>query len=810
MSIWSDLRYSCRCLLRDPGFTAVTLLTVAFGIGANTAIFSVINGVLLRPLPYHDPERLLALREVLPAFAKTYPTLPASAWHFTQWQQHAKSLQGLAAMQTISMALTGSGEPEQIDSMRVSASLFDVLGVQPALGRAFFAGEDQEGRERVALLSNSLWRRRFNADPAILGRTIKLDSRPFSVVGVLPSWFQFPNMSAMVLGKVERGTADIFVPLAFTKEELAVLMGRFNYNVVARLKPGIAAERCAAELNVIAQQLVKASGEKVELRAQVTPLLDSIVGGSRRGLLVLFGAVGVVLLIVCVNIANLMLARAERKGRESAIRTALGASRGRLLREAFMPALLIAFVGGALGIVLAAGGLRALVNSVPADIPRLNEVHLDGRVLLFGLEIAPLTGLLFGLVPAWRISRGDPQSALRGGGRTATAGAGGLRLRSALVTAEVGMSVMLLAVAALLMNSLFRLVRADKGFRAPTVLSAEVAIPQAKYSKPEQCAHFYQRLLAELARQPGVRSSAVISALPLEGEIWIDSVSSPGDPRGRWEKPTANVRFTSQDYFRAMGIPLQAGRTFNENDHGRDVAIVSERLARTLWPGQDAVGRQIENGRKARDVIGVARDVLVEPNKPPVAMVYRPYWDWPAAGRMLLVAQAAGDPLSIAGAMRAATRAVDSDVPLTHMRTMQEVTGDSLAQQRFQTLLAAVFAVTALLLASLGIYGVVSYSVARRTNEVGLRMALGAQAGNVYRLVLRQAMAPILLGLASGVAGAVAAGSVLTKLLYEVSPRDPATLAGVALLLCLVGLAACSVPASRATRVDPIEALRCD
>jgi predicted permease len=807
MSIWNDLRYSCRTLLREPGFTAVALLTVALGIGANTAIFSIVNGVLLRPLPYAEPERLVALREVLPAFAQSYPTLPASAWHFTQWQQRATSFERLAAIDPGSMTLTGSGEPEHVDSMRASASLFDMLGVRPALGRAFVPGEDQQGKERVAVLSDSLWRRRFHADPAILGRTIQLESQPFTVVGVLPRWFQFPSLRVLEVGKINAAAPEVFVPLAFDKEELGELMGRFNYNVIGRLKRGIGPERATAELNVIATQLVKASGEKVELRAKVAPLLDSMVGGSRRGLLVLLGAVGSVLLIVCVNLANLLLARAERQGRESAIRTALGASRGRLLGQALVPALLIAVVGGLLGIALAAGGLGALVKSAPADIPRLEEVRLDARVLFFALAITTITGLLFGLAPAWRVARTDPQAALKAGGRTATGAAGGLRLRGALVAAEVGLSAVLLVTAALLMSSFFRVMRVEKGFRAPTVLSAEIQIPWAKYHEKEQRSQFHQRMLAQLAGQPGVLSSAVVTALPLQGEIWIDMVSVPGDPRGDWDKPTANVRFMSQDYFRTMGIPLRAGRTFNDNDRKRDIVIVSERLAQTLWPGQDPLGRQIMDGGTKREVIGVAGDVRVEAHRPPVAMVYRPYWEW-APRRVLLVARSAGDPRLVAPAMRAAVRSVDGDVPLTQVRTMQEVLAESVAQRRFQMLLAAVFGATALLLASLGIYGVVSYSVARRTNEMGIRMALGARAGNVYGMVLRQAMTPVVLGLVAGAAGALAAGSVLASLLYEVSPRDPATLAGVALLLAAVGFAACFLPARRATRVDPLEALR--
>jgi len=808
MRIWTDLRYSWRSLLHEPAFTAVALATVAIGIGANTAIFSIVNGVLLRPLPYRDPAQLVALREVVPAFAKMYPTLPTSARHFVRWRERAKSIENLAAVQPTTLTLTGSSEPEQIDAIRVSASLFDVLGVHPAVGRGFLGGEDQDGHQRVAVLSDGLWRRRFNADPGILGRSIQLDSRAYTVVGVLPGWFQFPNLSMLKLGRIESGTPDAFIPLTFSKEELGVLMGRFNYDVVARMKPGIGQQQATAELNVIAKQLVKESGDQVELRGIAVPLLEAMAGASRRGLLVLLGAVGAVLLIVCVNLANLMLARAERRGRESAIRAALGANPGVLLRQALLPALLIALAGGAIGLLLAAGGLGALVRVAPGDIPRLNEVRLDGRVMLFAFGITTLTGLLFGLAPAWRISRADPQSALKGGGRTTTSGAGGLRLRGALITAEVALSTLLLATAALLMSSFFRIIRSEMGFRAPTVLSAEIQIAAGKYDE-KQTTEFYRRLLPELAAQPGVTSSGIISALPLQGEIWLDHVSPAGDQHPDWEKPMANIRFTSSDYFRAMGIPLRAGRAFTENDRQRDRVIVSERLAAILWPGQDAIGRKVEDGGSTREVIGVAGDVRVEPNRPPVSMLYRPYWDWPSR-KMLLVARSAGDPRAIATAMRAAVYKVDSDVPLTHIRTMQELLANSTAQQRFQTTLAAVFAAAAVLLATLGIYGVVSYAVARRANEVGIRMALGARAGNVYGLVLRQAMTPVVLGLAVGIAGALTAGSVLASLLYQISPRDPVTLVGVALLLALVGLAACTLPARRATRLDPLEALRCE
>jgi putative ABC transport system permease protein len=806
MSTWNDVRYSLRALGREPGFAAAAILTVALGVGANTAIFSIVNGVLLRPLPFAAPDRLIALREVVPALAATYPTLPVSARHFVEWRARTSSFERLSAMDPTTATLTDDAQPEQLDAVRVSADIFRTLGVQAALGRTFLDGEDQEGHSGVAVLADSLWRRRFHADPHIVGRTIHLDSRAVMVVGVMPAWFQFPNLMTMETGKGATTRPELFIPAVFRKDELATLMGMFNYNVVARLKPGVPVERARAELDVIAGQLVKLSGEKLELRAGAAPLLDSMTGKSRRGLLVLLGAVGSVLLIVCVNLANLMLARAERQGRDAAIRTALGASPGRLMRQALTQALVIALLGGALGVGVAWAGLGALIASAPADIPRLEEVHLDLRVLLFALGITTLAGLLFGLAPAWHAARTDPQSALKSSGRSSTSGSGGLRLRSALVAAEVGLSGVLLVTGALLMTSFLRIMRSEKGFRAPAVLAAQIQIPRAKYAEDAQSNQFYRRLLERLSGEPGVLSAGIGTQLPLQGETWIDNVSLPGDARPTWQQTTTNVRFISPDYLRTMGIPLRQGRPFNDNDPTTSV-IVSETLARLLWHGQDPVGRQLMDGEQKREVIGVAGDVRAEPHKPAVATLYRPYWDW-SPRKVMLVARAAGDPRSIVGAMRAAVRSVDPEVPLAEVRTMQEVLEQSVAERRFQMLLAAVFAATALLLTSLGIYGVVSYSVARRTNEMGIRLALGAQPHDVYGLVLRQAMTPVVAGLAVGLAGAVAAGTLLAGLLYEVRPNDPATIGAVALVLAAVGLAASFTPARRALRADPIAALR--
>ena len=659
----------------------------------------------------------------------------------------------------------------------------------------------------MVVISDSLWRRRFHADPALVGKTVTLDGENHVVVGVLAAGFRFPAAPASTTGRTVAIHPDIYKPKVFPKDELAELIGMFNYDVIGRLKPGLSRETAVAELNVLVAQIVKRSGEKIEMRAAVIPLRDSIVGGSRRGLLVLLGAVGSVLLIVCLNLANLALARAERRGRESAIRTALGASRARLVRNALIESLLIAFLGGVLGVAVASASLGALVASAPAEIPRLESVTLDARVFGFALAITALTGVLFGLAPAWRAASADPQQALKAGGRSASGSFGASRLRGALVAAEVGLGTVLLVTATLLMGSFTRLMRADKGFQAPTVLAADVSIPWSKYSQGEQRNAFHDRMLAQLGSQAGVRSVAISTALPLQGETWVDSAAVPGDSRSMAQRPAVNVRFVSPDYFRTMGIPMRAGRTFSENDRTRKVAIVSEGLAGVLWPGQDPVGRKLtRGGDDLYEVIGVVGDVRAEAHKAPVAMVYRTYWEW-APRSVVLVARAEGDPRSIAGAVRAAVRAVDPDVPVAKLRTMQQILEDSVATRRFQMTLAAAFAGTALLLAALGIYGVVSYSVARRTNEMGIRMALGAESLHLYSMVLRQGMAPVALGLVAGVAGSLAAGRVLASLLYEISARDPLTIAAVAILLTLVALAACTLPARRATHVDPLVAL---
>src|SRR5664280_1418682 len=634
-----------------------------------------------------------------------------------------------------------------------------------------------------------------------------LDDEAQVVVGVLPAWFRFPNAHTLLSYHTALTQPDLFKPKVFSAQELDVLMGNFNYGVIGRLKPGITAQAALTELNGLGVQLAQLSGQKVDLRAVVTPFQETVVGKSRLGLLVLLGAIGTVLLIICVNVANLLLVRAEARSADSAIRMALGASRAQLLRQALTETMLLAFFGGALGIAVAAAGLRFLIRIAPADIPRLDEVRLDGGVLWFALALTTLTGLIFGLAPAWRTASNDPQNALKSRGRT-LAGAGS-RLRTALIVAESGLSAALLILAGLLLTSFSRLIRVEKGFSAPTVLAAEITIPKAKYQQAEQQNDFFEHVVARLNASPEVVSAAFTSALPLKGEIWIDSVWLPGDARPVFERPSTNVRFISPDYFRTMGIPLLAGRSFRVSDQGRKVAVISERLAHALWPGLDVIGRNFEGGFGLYEVVGVVGDVRADAHKPAAPIFYHPYWDWPPQSSTI-VARAAGDPRSIGDVVRQAVRAVDADVPVPSLNTMQEVLEDSLAQRRFQMALAATFAATALLLAALGIYGVVACSVARRAGSKHAQTAVSSQPGHLVWMVLRQGLTPVVLGLFGGTAMALAMSRVLGSLLYEVRPYDPATLAAVALILLLTAVFACLLPARRATRVSPVDALRAE
>jgi len=806
-ALWNDLRYSLRNLARDRGFAIVALLTLALGIGANTAIFSIVNSVILRPLAYRDPDRLFTIHEVIPKLSNLYPELPVNPLHYLEWRKRCMSFEQVGEVGTYTPNLTGMGQPEQLGGARVSANFLSMLGVQPQLGRGFLEEEDRPGRGDVVILTDSLWRRRFGADPSIVGKKITLEGSPHVVVGVLPAAFHFPNGHQLDTLIPFSEKTEIFRPLALDLKK-GDMEGNFNFAAIGRLKKGASRERALAELNVVQAALDKTFRDKTDLKAALSPLQDHMVGPVRRELLVLLGAVGAVLLIVCVNLANLSLVRGAGRRRESAIRAALGAGRAQLLHQPLIESLMLAVMGGALGVLLASWATTLMVKSAPVNLPRMDEVRLDGYALAFALVISTITGLLFGVLPALRMTRIAPQEVLKTGGRSATEGIRGTRLRGLLVSVEVALSAVLLIVAGLLISSFVRLLNVDKGFPVERLLAVDLNTAGARYEKDGSRPEFYWRVLAGVQALPGVRSAGITNGLPLQGETWVDVIWLPGDTRPMFERLTANSRFVNPDYFKTLGIPFRGGRPFEESDRGKDVVIVAQRAADLLWPGQDPVGKRLYRGdEKLREVIGVVGDVRTTLQQGPVVTVYFPYWQESVSDAALMV-RTAIDPRSVAAALRSEIWKVDPEIPLQRIRTMEESISEAAAPRRFQMLLVLLFAASALLLASLGIYGVVSYTVAQRTNEIGIRVALGAHTADVYRMVLRQGLTPVVLGLVAGVAGALALGRLLTSLLFEVSPADPLTIGTVMVALAAVAAFACTVPALRATRVDPMSALR--
>jgi predicted permease len=807
--LWQDARYGLRMLMRSRGYAVVTVLTLALGIGATTAIFSMVNGVLLRPLAYPQSQQLVFVDERILEVAEQHPTVPVNARHFLEWRQRCSSFESLSLLDRSDMTLTGSGEARRLETLKVSADLFETLRIRPALGRAF-RREEEDSSSRVVVISDGLWRREFGADPALLGTPITLDDEAYTVIGVLSPAFQFPRIDRYgTSGLVFGSRPDILALKVFNARERNQLTGNFSLGVIGRLKEGVTCAQATAELNAIQAQLMEMAGQKIGLQAVVEPLKEVSVHDSRRGLLVILGAIGSLLLIACLNLGILSLARAERREPESALRAALGATRAQLLRQALVEAVLLAALGSAAGVAVAARGLDLLVRIAPADVPRLDDVSIDARVLVFVLGLTGITALLFGTLPAWRVAGARAEQALRAGRRAATSGAGGLRLRRGLVAAEVGLGVMLLVTAGLLLDSFARVTRADLGFEAPTVLVAEISLSPTKY-QGQTLVNFYERLLADLTSTVGVDGAAVVSALPLAGEVWVDSVGVPGDLRPEWERPRANMRFASAGYFQTMGIPLLEGRTFDPTDRSRRVVVVSQQLARSLGSAPNTVvGRKVLVSDQEWEVIGVVKDVRARADRAAVSMLYRPYWNL-ALENATIVARTRGDPLAVAGAVRATVRRVDADTPVTKVRTMRDVLEASVSQRRFQMLLTSTFALCALLLAGLGVYGVVFYSVTRRTREMGIRAALGARAPQLCVMVLRQGMTPVVAGLILGVAGALAGGRLLQSLLYEVKPHDPWIIAVVVGVMLLTAALSCYLPARRAARTDPMAALRCE
>ena len=809
-TVIGDLRFAFRLIRRSPGFSLIAVTTLALGIGANTAIFSVVDHVLLRALPYRDSDRLYAVHEVVPKFAHVAPIIPVNAMHFREWRRNVRSFERLALIGGVPLNLTGTGDPERLAGARVSPALFAMLGVRPQLGRTFVDAEDQPGRDAVVVIEDDLWKRRFAADPGIVGRKIVLDGRPYEVVGVLPPDFRFPKLSSLYAMTLAEARPQIWKPFALKDDELDT-MGDFNYACIVSLKPGVSLAQAVAELGAAQAAISEKIGEHIELLASLVPLQDQITGRSRTGLGMLLAGVGVVLLIGCVNVSNLLLAQATGRRREIAIRSAIGASGARLVRQMMVESLVLSALGGAGGILVSYSAVEAIRLWAPVDLPRLDEISVDARVLAFGIALSVTTGLLCGVLPAWRFARADPQDAMKSVTRGTTASARHARVRMLLVASEVALTAVCLTMAGLLLHSYVKLLAVDAGFDTQHLVTVEINLPPSRYPDVPHRSELLRALLGAVRVVPGVTSAGVANQLPLAGEGGNNLVAPEGFTGAFTDRPLADIRQVDPDYFRTLGIPLRSGRVFAEADRTYPVALVSALAAERLWPGQDPVGKRMQMGgdhTPLMQVVGVVGDVRgVSLAKAPTMTIYVPYWQRFHTAALLAV-RTAVDPAAIAPDLRRALHRVNPELPVQAFRTMEDIVSTSTAERRFQVNLVLLFGVVASLLASLGIYGVVSYSVAQRTGELGIRMALGARPSEIRWLVLRQCLVPVALGLTCGLVVSGMAGRLVSSLLFGVRAIDPVTIAAVAIVLAAIAAAAGYVPARRATRLDPVVALR--
>jgi putative ABC transport system permease protein len=804
-TIRQDIRYAVRRLLKSPGFTLVAVVTLALGIGANSAIFSVVHGVLLKPLPYQDPDRLVAIYHT----SDLSPRAPLSGPNFTDVRRLSQTLTDAAAAAQSRVVLTGDGEPVRLEGARVSASLFDLLGVRPVEGRTFTAEENEPGRTDVAILEYGFWQQRFGGDRSVIGRRILLNGVPTEVVGVMPKGFSYPAGRAL------------WTPLEYSEGLLRDQRGAWYLLVLGRAKPDAGIDQVAAEVQTIGRQLAVEypdSNEGVGFGAE--PLHDVMVGDIRKAVLVLLGAVGLVLLIACANVANLLLARAAARETEMAVRSALGAGRIRLVRQMLTESVMLAVAGAGLGLLLAVWGVDVLKALQPAGIPRLDSVGVDATVLWFTAALAVLTGLIFGVVPAIQASSAAIAGTLKEGGRGTLSTRSGARLRGALVVTEMALAVMLLAGSGLLIRSFTKLAAVDPGFTVTEALTFEVSLPPGRYDDVRQVG-FFEDLVPRLEAIPGVSIAGGVTALPLTGGGLVFSFEVDGRlPAPPSQQPILHTRVATPGYFQTVGIPLIRGRFFTADDRAgtTPVVVINEASARQHFPGEEAIGKKIRLGWErdgnvsaGGEVIGIVGDVkdagLAEPDPP---QIYLPHAQWPVSG-LSMVLRTVVPPHRVVDSARVAVHGVDPAVPLANLRTLDQIVAASISQPRFYMTLLGAFAAVALVLAAIGIFGVLSYAVAQRTREIGIRMALGAPERTVVGLVVRQAMALALAGLAIGLAAAVLLSRTLVEsLLFSTSPRDPLTFAAVAILLAVVALVASYVPARRATRVDPIVALRAE
>jgi putative ABC transport system permease protein len=810
-TIVRDLRYGLRNLRKQPGFAAVAVLALAIGIGANTAIFSVINAVLIKPLPFSGPDRLANLWTSDPRRGNfgsaSYPD-------FADWRGQTQSFEKLAAFRTSDFTLTGADEPVRLRGVITSHELFDLLGQPPELGRSFRVEDDRPGT-RIVVLSHELWQRRFNSDSDLIGHSIDLDGHSYEVVGVMPARFQFP---------IEAEHFDLWTAMGYYAKpadgSASMIEQRGNHflQVIGRLHDGVTVDQAQAEMKTIASRLEEQYPDENSHRSVVVlSSFDQLVKDIRPSLIILLVAVGCVLLIACANVANLLMARATSRQREIAIRSALGAGRLRVIRQLLTESVLLALIGGGLGLLLALWTTDLLVSIDSTDIPRSSEIGVDVPVLVFTLAISMLTGVVFGLIPALQSSRCELSESLKEGGRGATDGGARNRVRNTLVAAEVAIAMVLMVCAALLIQSLWRLNRVDPGFEPRGVLTARIGLPET-YSD-SKVVSTYEQLRDRLLSMPGVRSASAVTPLPMSGFNMGLGIDVEGRPTSPGERLSSEARIISPDYFRSLGIRQIEGRDFNARDEAKSkpVVIINELLAEQLFPGEDVIGKRIrptisvdEGDGDWREIVGVVGAVKARRlTDQPRPELYIPHTQIPMGG-LTLVVKSDSDPLTLAGSLRAEVLTLDKNVPVYDVREMEQYLGDSVSRQRFLAVLLAVFAAVAMVLTVVGLYGVLGYSVAQRTHEIGVRMALGARQTDVLRMVVGNGMKMTLVGIAAGLAGSYIVTRVIASLLYGVGASDPLTFGAIAFVMVVIALAASYLPARRATRVDPMVALRCD
>ncbi|HZR56091.1 MAG TPA: ABC transporter permease [Terriglobales bacterium] len=809
-TLLQDIRFGYRMLRKAPAFTGVAIVVLALGIGANTAIFSVVNAVLLRPLPFQDPDRLVQVWHVPPP--KSFPGMTkfsVSPANYLDWASQNHSFERMAIYGFTNLNLTGKGEPESVFAIRVSPDFFSVLRARPVLGRTFTPEENESGHGQVVVLGHAFWQTHFASDPNIVGQTISLNSQSYTVVGVMPAKFSFP------ISPDPKSQPQLWTPMAWTNEQ-RVVRGNHNYLVIARLQPGVDVKQAQAEMNTISSRLEQQyPADDKGWGANVVPLREELVGDVRPALLILLGAVAFVLLIACANVANLVLVKTLARQKEIAIRTALGASAVRVLRQILSETLMLSFTGGMLSLFVAHFGVRLIVAFLAQSLPRATDIGLDGWVLAFTLLISLLTGVIAGLVPAFRATKTNLNESLKQGlGRT-DADSGGNRTRSILVVSEIALSLVLLIGAGLMIRSLSRLRNVDPGMDTHNVLTMSIDLSRVKYAQPVQQANFFDQLLQHVRRLPGVESASAIDFLPLGNGGSTQPIAVEGRPMVPMaEQPEVAVRSIEPEFIRTMRIPLLQGRAFNNADvvDRPGVILISQSMAKRIWPGENPIGKRLTltfAPEKSREVVGVVGDVKQDglDVTEPIATLYVPIAQSPLS-HMSLVMRTSSQPATLVSAIANAVHEVDREQPVLDVITMDDILADSLSPQRFNMLLLATFSGLALLLAAIGIYSVLAYSVRRRVREIGVRMAMGAQRGDILRMILGQGTRLALIGAAIGTIAAFGLTRLMTSQLFGVAPTDPITFLSVTTLIVLVALVACYIPARRATKVDPMVALR--